>query len=176
MPVSVARKIEYFIRVSDMPYNVKLKPIMLTQDQCERYQLPRTPIKETERRRDSFEKRYGQGATELDALEALHPGELAELVTSEILQYFDVHAWNSVQRMNIKLRDHVYNHLTEKSEATHGLIDALKKIDLSEFDEYTPDRGGLVDDTDQIWLYDSARGYGEQIVAYKQHKSGDNYE
>ncbi len=44
----------------------------LTLDQVQYYQLPRTPIKETERRRGGFEGRYGEDAVELDALEALY--------------------------------------------------------------------------------------------------------
>jgi uncharacterized coiled-coil DUF342 family protein len=32
---------------------------------------------------------YGEGQVELDALEALHPGELARIVRTAILQYYD---------------------------------------------------------------------------------------
>ena len=37
----------------------------------------------------AFEARYGEGVTELDALEALHPGELERILTPEILRYYD---------------------------------------------------------------------------------------
>ena len=36
-----------------------------------------------------FEARFGEGATELDALEALRPGELEQILTQEIERYFD---------------------------------------------------------------------------------------
>lgn len=62
---------------------------MLTPEQCEHYRLPRTPIKKSERRAGRFEERFGEGATELDALEALHPGELAKIIESEIERYYD---------------------------------------------------------------------------------------
>ena len=62
---------------------------LLTEDQCRRYRLPRTPIKETERRKSRFEQRFGVGATELDALEALHPGEMRQIVDTEISRYID---------------------------------------------------------------------------------------
>ena len=39
--------------------------------------------------RPKFEARYGEGATELDALEALHPGELARIIEREIWRYYD---------------------------------------------------------------------------------------
>jgi len=89
MPISVARKIEYFLRERDLDLGVKLEPIALLQEQCRQYRLPRTPIKETERRREKFENTFGEGATELDALEALYPGELARLVQDAISTYHD---------------------------------------------------------------------------------------
>jgi hypothetical protein len=61
----------------------------MTVDQCRDYALPRTPIKETERRAEAFEARFGEGATELDALEALHPGELRRILVQEIERYYD---------------------------------------------------------------------------------------
>ena len=76
MPVAVARKIEFEIRSNDLDIDIQVRPIILTHKQCKKYRLPRTPIKETERRAAHFEARFGEGATELDALEALHPGEL----------------------------------------------------------------------------------------------------
>lgn len=54
--------------------------VPLCAKQCVELELPRMPLKETELRAAKFEARYGAGATELDALEALHPGKLEELV------------------------------------------------------------------------------------------------
>jgi hypothetical protein len=89
MPISVARKIEFFLRDRGLDLDAKLEPIALLQEQCREYRLPRTPIKETEKRRGRFEAAFGEGATELDALEALYPGELARLVETAILAYHD---------------------------------------------------------------------------------------
>lgn len=89
MPVAVARKIEYFIHKQGLDLDVRLFPVVLTEEQVRHYQLPRTPIKETERRRDSFEERFGEGATELDALEALQPGELRRILVEHIEGYYD---------------------------------------------------------------------------------------
>ena len=89
MPVAVSRKIEKFVRDSDEPYDICLSSIVLTEDQCKKYCLPRTPIKQTERRAKHFESQYGSGATELDALEALHPGELKQIIEAAILRYRD---------------------------------------------------------------------------------------
>jgi hypothetical protein len=89
MPVSVSRKVEYFVRTLGLDVDVRVFPVILTAEQVQAYQLPRTPIKETERRRGGFEDRYGEGAVELDALEALYPGELQQVLERCIECYFD---------------------------------------------------------------------------------------
>jgi hypothetical protein len=90
MPVAVARKIEWRLRQQNLErLDIQVRPIVLTHEQCIEYRLPRTPIKETERRAGRFEFRFGQGATELDALEALHPGTLELILLREIMRYRD---------------------------------------------------------------------------------------
>lgn len=89
MPVSVARKIEFYARELDLRKQVILQPIALTGEQIAAYRLPRVPIKDSEARRGRFEDIHGQGAVELDALEALHPGELARIVEAAIAPYYD---------------------------------------------------------------------------------------
>lgn len=89
MPVAVSRKIEYFVRTEQSDVDIRLFPVVMTAEQIEHYNLPRTPIKSTERRRESFELRHGTGAVELDALEALYPGELARLIIAYIERYYD---------------------------------------------------------------------------------------
>ncbi len=89
MPVSVARKLEYYIHKFGLDVDVTLNPLILTEQQCREYRLPRTPIKESERRKDRFEEKFGAGATELDALEALHPGEMGKLLEEELDRYLD---------------------------------------------------------------------------------------
>jgi hypothetical protein len=89
MPVSVSRKVEYFVRTLGLSVDVRVFPVILTAEQVHSYRLPRTPIKDTERRRGGFEDRYGEGAVELDALEALYPGELQQVLSQCIEYYFD---------------------------------------------------------------------------------------
>src|SRR5262249_11928037 len=90
MPKAVARKVEFTIQKLDLDdLDFQLIPVALTVEQCRQYNLPRTPIKETERRKDKFEQTFGVGATELDALEALHPGELARIVEAEVDNWLD---------------------------------------------------------------------------------------
>jgi hypothetical protein len=96
MPIAVARQIEYWIRQYGLDIDIALNPIVLTEQQVSSYQLPRIPIKESDNRRGKFEARYGSGAVELDALEALYPGELARLVNEAVSPY-----WDSTLRMRM---------------------------------------------------------------------------
>ena len=89
LPKAVARKVEFTIAKLKLDVDLKLIPLALTAEQCREYRLPRIPIKETERRKATFESTFGEGATELDALEALYPGELARLLNTEIDNWLD---------------------------------------------------------------------------------------
>lgn len=89
MPTAASRKCEFYIDKLGFAGDVKFYPIVMTAAQVEKYDLPRTPIKETERRAAKFEDRHGKGAVELDALEALYPGELNKIVRREIERYRD---------------------------------------------------------------------------------------
>jgi len=89
MARAVARKIEWFVRTRAPEIDLKLFDLALNHEQCLKYQLPRTPMDRADRYKAGFEEKYGEGATELDALEAIRPGELAEIVKSAIGPYFD---------------------------------------------------------------------------------------
>ncbi|MDY0237196.1 MAG: hypothetical protein RBR71_14320 [Gudongella sp.] len=89
MPTAVARQIEYWLETYAPAADIKLTPIVLTRDQVEQYRLPRTPVKDSDRRKNNFEERYGEGAVELDALEALYPGKLARIVKENIMCFWD---------------------------------------------------------------------------------------
>ena len=55
-----------------------LKPVVLTKEQCARYELPLNRNIESERRADAFKANNEvEGATELDALEAYIPASFA---------------------------------------------------------------------------------------------------
>jgi hypothetical protein len=89
MPISAAVKIDFFARQSGVDLDIRLEHVALTPEQCIQYQLPRTPIKVTETRAAGFEAQYGAGATELDALEALYPGALREILVEHVERYRD---------------------------------------------------------------------------------------
>jgi hypothetical protein len=105
MPVAVARQIEFIIRRNNLDLNIQLIPAALTHEQCIQYGLPRTPIKDSVRGKEEFEARHGEGATELDALEAIHPGELRRILLREIDRYADPTFFDRMQEAEQRLED-----------------------------------------------------------------------
>ncbi len=90
MPISVARKIEFYQHQSDGEFDIRLLTVALTSEQVSEYSLPRVPVKDTDKRKGNWERDHGRGQVELDALEALYPGDLAVIVETTILGYYDV--------------------------------------------------------------------------------------
>jgi hypothetical protein len=89
MPVAVARQLEFWLQKHAPGADITLQPLALTHAQVVDYALPRIPIKESDKGKRGFEERYGEDAVELDALQALRPGTLAQLVRAAIAPYRD---------------------------------------------------------------------------------------
>lgn len=134
MPVAVARKAEFYIQRYDPSIDFRLFPVALTQEQCEIYSLPRTPIKDTEKRKGHFEDQHGTGATELDALEALHPGVLQDILKEYIFQYYDEGLWGRVRSAKADLenalnewREAILEHHQEQINALRDEYDTIRR-------------------------------------------------
>lgn len=134
MPVAVARKVEWLLAKEVLDLDIQLIPIALTRQQCIDLQLPRTPIKKTDRGRNNFEERHGEGATELDALEALHPGELSRIITTEVARYYDYTLERRVAEANQEVRA-IARKVEESVIADHEEDLASLKDDLDELTE-----------------------------------------
>ena len=187
MPVAVARKIEF----AQQDLDVTLDPVVLTEEQCRDYRLPRTPIKDSERRGARFEARFGAGATELDALEALHPGKLARIVSAEIERYIDPDQarayWVALQehkedlrRMSAEVHEQYYVEIDELESQYSDLVkqfgdfrnraesvferiaDRLTDVDVPEFDPPAP----RAPDDPVATMFDAGRDYLTQIAHY----------
>jgi len=104
MPPAVARQIEFWLHNYAPEADIALQPLALTRAQVQEFQLPRIPVKDTDRRKGNFEDRYGEGAVELDALEALHPGELAAIVRRAVAPYRDTSLTSRLDRAESRAR------------------------------------------------------------------------
>jgi hypothetical protein len=120
MPVAAARKMEFWIRSEYPDADVQLRPVALTKQQCIDYDLPRTPLKDTEPRKEAWEQRHGEGATELDALEALHPGELSRILIAEVERYYDDTLQERIDAVESEVDDRL-DEINAEVHAKHGM-------------------------------------------------------
>lgn len=175
IPRALARKVEWLVGERCPGHDVKLARLMLTADQAQEYELPRTPIKDGEKRAGAFEARHGEGATELDALEALHPGVFANIVRQAIRPYRSQDVADRVADGASRLRQAIDAEVDEITGRYEVHLEALKEmqaeveaIDIDPL-EYLPADAepDAADDDGRRWLYDSARDYITQIAEYK---------
>lgn len=176
MPVAMSRKIEYMLGKYNIDSDVRVKALVLTLEQVKQYQLPRTPIKKTEKRAASFEDAFGTGAVELDALEALYPNVLGNIVRNAMQPYYSIDARNEIYTQRQALRQAVsveieaitlrYQAEIEAVKAMFDEIEAIN-IDPSPYSVETYEAEAIEDEN---WLFDSKRDYLEQIENYKAHK------
>jgi hypothetical protein len=77
MPPAVARRIEFYQRNGDFNgLDIALDPIVLTAEQIDKYDLPRSPDDDQ--------------SVELDAMKANYPAELEAIIEEAILRYYDL--------------------------------------------------------------------------------------
>lgn len=127
MPISVARKVEFYQRKGGFDYlDIRLDPVVLTAEQVEWYNLPRVPVKDSDRRKASFEAAHGKGQVELDALEALHPGELAQILERAILGYHDPDLERRARAEEDQLREALQ---ARRDEITGELQEDLDRVE-----------------------------------------------
>ena len=165
MVSAVARKLE-FMTFGQEGLDVKLSRLALNEDQIEKFKLPKAP-------------KHGEAVVELDALEAIHPGELGKIVEEALRPYYDAEKPKQVQEVNKQIRERAQALLEEKlrlplEEALGDLkIEGVEEFSLASTlpEGYEPPEPGheVVEETDN-WMYDSNRGFWEQLESYKLYK------
>lgn len=113
MPISVSRHLEYWREVIAPGAEVTLTPLALTADQVATYDLPRIPNSDSDGRVARFEEAHGEGRVELDALEALRPGVLADLVEDAL----EAHVDPSLEGRLADARSEAVRHATRQWQA-----------------------------------------------------------
>ena len=114
MPVNVARKLQA-LTVEEFPgLEIEVHAVALTLDQVRQYDLPSTPLKETELRADRWREAMGHEQTEIDALAALRPEVLRDIAREAVEPFYDFGLnqrarqaeteWR--QQAEVMLRDH----------------------------------------------------------------------
>jgi hypothetical protein len=126
MAAAVARQVEFYLRCYAPDADIKITILALTREQVRRYNLPRVPIKESDSRKANFEDRHGEGAVELDALEALHPGTLAQMVRDAVAPYRDENLEARLAETGEEAEDQAR---AEWEEATAPVREELEQIE-----------------------------------------------
>jgi hypothetical protein len=184
MPVAMSRKVEYFVNTLDLDLDIRVFPVVLTLDQVREYVLPRTPIKETERRRVGFQERYGEGAVELDALEALYYDfslqgrvqESLEVLHSDLKTVADAvygiyeEQLNALKAEHEAIRSAFETQVAGYAQRTKELWQAIRydlRKNMPDVESYPVPQAYEADEIGE-GLYNSARDYLTQIQAYKE--------
>ena len=166
MPAAVARKLEFFLD-DEEGLDVKLINLALTDSQIKQYNLPKAP-------------KHGEAVVELDALEAIYPGELGKIVSDALAPYYDNEKPKIVDAENTRIRNVVKDMLEEKlrkplEETFEGLDLAgiAGDVDLTEAINQNfklPEPSLEVEEGQDGWIYDSTRDYWTQWEQYKLYK------
>lgn len=165
MVTAVARKLEFLMIDKDVEADVRLTRLALNEDQINEYDLPKAP-------------KLGEAVVELDALEAIHPGELAKIIKEALSPYVDRESPRTVREENQRMLDKLTEMLEDElrpalERALEGL--ALDEIDIN-LDEcldpkFTPpERDHEVEEDDDEWMFDSTRDWFEQLERFKEYK------
>lgn len=168
MPISVARKIEFLLRQQRLRryLDVKLRPLMLTRRQCEKFHLPGIPLSDSFTSGFSFTKYYGRVATELHALEVVRPGHICSSVDSQLKKYLDLSKITQAARLADNVTTQLFSQIgdmIEKNTDFNAFFKTTEKIlaqniHVKECDFYEP------------WLFDSKRDYMTQLQTYHMQR------
>ena len=168
MVSAVARKLEFFKIDNEIEADIKMSRLALNEDQIQKFRLPKSPKK-------------GEAVVELDALEAIHQGELSKIIKRALRPYIDFQRPSLVEAENQRMRRDFRAILEEKLEPK--IREIVSKIELGdigsdiEVDEVVdhefvpPDRGHYVEEGDDGWMYDSNIPWEEQLERFKAYKS-----
>jgi hypothetical protein len=165
MPVAAGRKIEFWLRHNHPDLDVTVDPIALLPEQAEEYGLPRTPIKAGEKRATKFEERFGRGATEIDALEALHPGELKKIVEAGILRHLDP----DLDQREQEIRRQINKEIGQAEDLVHHKYRSQIRAVQDEYSQLRQQMIELRQRTEGLW-----QAIGDDLLAEAPHVSADD--
>jgi hypothetical protein len=89
MPLSVARKLQALRTLLYPGLQIELHRVALTLAQVRQFDLPSTPLKETEKRKTRWREVMQHEQTEIDALAALRPADLRQIALAAVAPFYD---------------------------------------------------------------------------------------
>ena len=168
MVSAVARKLEYFVANSDINTpDIKLTRLALNEEQILKFNLPKAP-------------KHGEAVVELDAMEAIHPGELGKIITTALSPYVDTTKTDIVRKENERMKSEL-SHLIE-NKLLLSIQNAMSTVDLTSngagftIDDVmnskfiAPSRERKVIESND-WMFDSSRPWITQLDMFKKYKT-----
>jgi hypothetical protein len=136
MPTAVARKVQALLTLwgydsYDVP--IQMHRAGLTRNQVRRLDLPSSPLKPGERRRDRWIGAMGHEQTELDALIVLRPGELGRIAEQAVAPFRDPTLDRRCREMTTEWREQIKDELEDNEDyqaACDILKDAYARVEL----------------------------------------------
>ena len=169
---------------------MRLYPIALSRAQIDHWKLPLIAAENPTAAQRAWEQRH-EGQVELDALEALYPGELANLVRRAFASLLDLDLPDRVQEAQEEVQEELDERQQEvldrhaeemrEIEQRHRAVlrdyQALCATMVEELREEEPElperpEAEEPDGLDEAPLYDSDRDYMDQIAFYRDGKEG----
>lgn len=144
MPISVARHCQFACwqleqLADEEPPSIKVDNVVVTHEQVERLGIPGIPIKETDARKARFELQHGeQSAVEVEALEAIHPGELARILRERIEELRDDDLGSQVELAREEAEDMVTEALDEIEEQHREALEDIARRAREIVERYEP--------------------------------------
>jgi hypothetical protein len=129
MPISIARKLQAF-KVRNFPeMHFQMRRVALRFHHVRNFQLPGSPLKDTESRADPWRQATGLEQTEVDAMVQLHPQEFEQIITEAMTPFFDFTLARRVNRAR-----------TQWLREAQALVDAhVRRDDLEEANQRLAD-------------------------------------
>jgi hypothetical protein len=118
MPTQVARQCEFWLRKYLPDADIRLEPRVLTEEQIDEYHLWRVA---------EVDEETGEEVIELDALESLHPGELAKIITEDIEQFRDKRLASKYWRARSEAQEALENALEEELGDELAVLDEVSE-------------------------------------------------
>lgn len=144
MPTAFAEALAHYAPIYAPGVDIKLKQIVLTEQQVLDYHLPRNVIDKQDE--SPYNKRFRTdhplGPCELDALEAIRPGELARLVRKAVAPYFDTTLYGRLGHAHAEAQQIVNTAWGEQTANAADIMSAIQDdiddVCQSRDDEFRP--------------------------------------
>lgn len=119
MPPAFIQKLFYQLWESGINLDIKVKPLALTKEIVEKYDLPPAPVPGrkmgAKTLQDRWLREFGR-IVELEGLDSLHPGVLEDLIVKEVTKYVDKGLAKRVRDQLAEVRKKAKEAITEEVE------------------------------------------------------------